>query len=40
MNPSVGPGPEDSISGTYQHRERNGEQFKNESGHNMDGQAF
>lgn len=40
MNPSVGPGPADSISGTDQHRERNGEQFKNESRQNMDGQAF
>lgn len=31
MNPSVDPGPEDSIGGKDQQRERNEEQFKNES---------
>lgn len=40
MNPSAGPGPEDSISGKDQQRERNEQQFKNESRQSMDGQAF
>lgn len=40
MNPSVGPGPEDSINGTDQQRERNEEQFKDESRQSINGQAF